>query len=94
MLTHQYEEYKPISHTWSWLAVVVLAILTAVWGMAMHMAVPDVVRHWDFDVLPDTPGISSYSTQPPPEVAPVPPQVELPPVDETSPAGPEEARKG
>jgi hypothetical protein len=40
--------------------------------------VPDVARHWDFDVLPDTPGISPYSTLLPPEVSPVPPQIDLP----------------
>ncbi|OHB64046.1 MAG: hypothetical protein A2Y76_02710 [Planctomycetes bacterium RBG_13_60_9] len=43
------------------------------------MAVPDVPRQWDFDVLPDTPGSSPYSTLPPPDVSPVPPQIELPP---------------
>jgi len=46
--------------------------------MATHMAVPEVVRHWDFDVLPDTPGISAYSTLPPPELSPVPRQLALP----------------
>ncbi len=79
MITHQYEEYKPIRPIWSWLAIILLAILTAAWGMITHMAVPDVVRQWDFDVLPDTPASSPYATLPPPEVGPVPPQIELPP---------------
>jgi hypothetical protein len=78
MITHQYEEYKPVHWLWAWLAVILLAILTASWGMITHMAVPDIARHWDFDVLPDTPGISPYSTLPPPEVSPVPPQIDLP----------------
>jgi hypothetical protein len=78
MITHQYEEYKPIRPLWSWLAILLLALLTGTWGMVTHMVVPDVVRHWDFDVLPDTPGISPYSTVPPPEVTPVPPQIDLP----------------
>ena len=78
MITHQYEEYKPVGPVRSWLAIILLAILTGTWGMVTHMAIPDVVRHWDFDVLPDTPGISPYSTVPPPEVAPVPPQIDLP----------------
>ena len=91
MITHQYEEYKPIRLAWSWLAIVLLAIVTGIWGMATHMAVPDVVRQWDFDILPDTPGISPYSTLPPPGVwvpkrdlprlgslSPVPPQIDLP----------------
>lgn len=78
MITHQYEEYKPIRPIRSWLAILLLAVLTGTWGMVTHMAVPEVVRQWDFDVLPDTPGISPYSTLPPPEVLPVPPQIELP----------------
>jgi len=78
MITHQYEEYKPVRQIWSWPAIILLAILTGTWGMVTHMAIPDVVRHWDFDVLPDTPGISPYSVLPPPEVSPVPPQIDLP----------------
>ncbi len=78
MITHEYEEYKPIPQVWSWLAIILLAVLTAAWGMITHMAVPDVVRHWDFDVLPDTPASSPYATLPPPEIWPVPPQIELP----------------
>jgi hypothetical protein len=78
MITHQYEEYKPVGPVRAWLAIILLAILTGTWGMVTHMAIPDVVRHWDFDVLPDTPGISPYSTLSPPEVAPVPPQIDLP----------------
>ncbi len=78
MITHQYEEYKPIRPIWSWLAIILLAILTGTWGMMTHMAIPEAARQWDFDVLPDTPGISPYSTLPPPEVAPVPPQIDLP----------------
>ncbi len=78
MITHQYEEYKPIRQFWSWLAIVLLAVLTAAWGMVTHMAVPDVGRHWDFDVLPDTPASSPYAALPPPEIRPVPPQIELP----------------
>ena len=78
MITHQYEEYKPVRRIWSWPAIILLALLTGTWGMVTHMAIPDVVRHWDFDVLPDTPGISLQSTLPPPAVAPVPPQIDLP----------------
>ncbi len=78
MITYQYEQYKPIRQVWSWLAIILLAILTGTWGMITHMAVPDVVRHWDFGVLPSTPGISPYSTVPPPRVSPVPPQIDLP----------------
>jgi hypothetical protein len=78
MITHQYEEYKPVRQVWTWLAVVLLAAVTLGWAMVTHMAVPDVARHWDFDVLPDTPGISPYSTLLPPEVSPVPPQIDLP----------------
>ena len=81
MITHQYEEYKPLRWFWGWLAIILLALLTAAWGMVTHMAVPDVVRQWDFEVLPDTPGISPYSTLPPPEVSPVPPQIDLPAVE-------------
>ncbi len=79
MITHQYEEYKPIRPIWSWLAIILLAIITAAWGMITHMAVPDVARHWDFDVLPDTPASSPYAALPPPKIWPAPPQIELPP---------------
>jgi hypothetical protein len=78
MITHEYEEYKPARWIWAWLAVILLAILTGTWGMITHMAVPDVARHWDFDVLPDTPGSSPYAALPPPNVAPIPPQIDLP----------------
>jgi hypothetical protein len=78
MITYQYEEYKPVRPIWTWLAVVLLAAVTLGWAMVTHMVVPDVARHWDFDVLPDTPGISPYSTLPPPEISPVPPQIDLP----------------
>jgi uncharacterized membrane protein len=79
MITHQYEEYKPVRQVWTWLAILLLAVITLGWGMVTHMAVPDVPRHWDFDTLPDTPGLSPYSTVPPPHVRVAPPQVELPP---------------
>jgi len=78
MITHQYEELKPVRPVTAWSAIILLAILTGIWGMITHMAVPDVARRWDFDVLPDTPGISVYSTLPPPKVAPVPAQIDLP----------------
>ena len=70
MITHEYEEYKPVRQIWTWLIILTLAALTLSWGMVTHMAVPDVARQWDFDVLPDTPGISPYATEPPPEVSP------------------------
>ncbi len=76
MILHEYEEYKPISALRSWLAILLLAIVTVGWGMVAHMTIPDVERHWDFDVLPDTPGSSPYATLVPPNVSPVPPQIE------------------
>jgi hypothetical protein len=79
MITHQYEELKHVPPIWSWLAIILLAVLTGTWGMVTHMAIPDVVRHWEFDVLPDTPASSPYATLPPPAISPVPPQIELPP---------------
>ena len=81
MITHEYEEFKPVRPIWTWLIILTLAALTLSWGMVTHMAVPDVARRWDFDVLPDTPGISPYATEPPPEVSPVPPQIDLPAED-------------
>jgi hypothetical protein len=78
MITRQYEEYKPIRQIWAWPAIILLSIMTMGWGMVMHMAVPEVVRHWDFGVLPDTPGQSAYATLPPPDRKVVPPQIELP----------------
>jgi hypothetical protein len=78
MITHEYEEFKPVRQGWTWFIIFFLAALTLGWGMVTHMAVPDVVRHWDFDTLPDTPGSSPYSTQPPPEIGSAPPQIDLP----------------
>jgi hypothetical protein len=78
MITHEYEEFEPVRQIWTWFIILTLAALTLSWAMVTHMAVPDVARHWDFDVLPDTPGISIYSTLAPPEVSPVPPQIDLP----------------
>jgi len=47
--------------------------------MVSHMAVPEVVRQWDFGAMPDAPGQTTFSTVPPPDVRVVPPQIELPP---------------
>jgi hypothetical protein len=41
--------------------------------------IPSAPRQWDFDIYPDTPAESIFSTSPPPEVWPVPRQIELPP---------------
>jgi hypothetical protein len=79
MILHQYEQFKPVRQLWTWLAILLLAVMTLGWAMMTHMAVPDEPRHWDFGVLPDTPGASAYSTSVPPARAPVPPQIELPP---------------
>ena len=94
MIAHEYEEYKPVRQIWTWLIIILLAVITMGWGMVTHMAVPEVARHWDFDVLPDTPASSPYATQPPPRVSPVPPQIELPPVDESSATGQDDSGKG
>ena len=77
MITHRYEEYKPVRRIWTWLAILLLAVVILGWGMVTHMAVPDVPRHWDFDTLADTPASSPYSTVPPPRVRVAPPQIEL-----------------
>lgn len=80
MITHQYEEYKQVRQVWTWLAILLLAVVILGWGMVTHMAVPDVPRQWDFDTLADTPGQSIYATRPPPpEGEAVPPQIQLPP---------------
>jgi hypothetical protein len=81
MITHEYEEFKPVQQIWTWLIVLLLAIITLGWAMATHMAVPEVTRQWDFDVLPDTPAASVYSTVAPPRVTGVPPQMEPQPSD-------------
>jgi hypothetical protein len=79
MVPYQYEEYKPVGPVWTWLAILLLAVITLGWAMMTHMAVPDVPRRWDFGVLPDTPALSPYSTVPPPQAKVAPPQIELPP---------------
>lgn len=79
MINYQYEEYKPVRRIWTWVAIVLLAVITLSWGMVTHMAIPDVVRQWDFDTLPDTPAMSPYSTVPPPQAKRTPAQIELPP---------------
>jgi hypothetical protein len=76
MITHEYEEFKPVRQIWTWLIVILLAVITLSWGMATHMAVPDVPRQWDFDTLPDTPASSPYSTVLPPRELNVPAQIE------------------
>jgi hypothetical protein len=79
MITYQYEEYKPLRPVWTWLAILLLAVITLGWAMVTHMAVPDAPRHWDFDVLADTPASSPYATVPLPRVKVAPSQIELPP---------------
>jgi len=79
MIRLEYEEYKPAGPVQGWAIVIVTAILTLSWGMVTHMAVPEVVRHWDFGTVPDTPGVSTYGTVRPVLGPSVPPQIELPP---------------
>jgi hypothetical protein len=76
MITHEYEEYKPVRQIWTWLIIILVTILTLGWGMVTHMAVPDVPRQWDFDTLPDTPAMSPYSTVRPPRMREAPTQME------------------
>ncbi len=79
MITYQYEEYKQVRQGWTWLAILLLAVVTLGWGMVTHMAVSDVPRQWDFDVLADTPASSPYATVPPLRTKVPAFQVELPP---------------
>jgi hypothetical protein len=79
MITYQYEEYKPVRQIWTWLAILLMAVVTLGWGMATHMALPDAPRQWDFGQVPDTPGQSIYATHRPPPKEPVPPQIQFPP---------------
>jgi len=79
MWRFEYEEYRSAGPIWGWVIVITLAVLTLSWGMVTHMAVPEVVRQWDFGAVPDAPGESAFSTVPPPYVLVVPPQIELPP---------------
>jgi hypothetical protein len=76
MITHEYEEYKPVRQIWTWMIVIGLTVITLGWAMATHMAIPDVVRQWDFDTLPDTPAISPYATVRPPRALEAPVQME------------------
>jgi hypothetical protein len=76
MITHTYEEYKPVRQIWTWLIILLVTLLTLGWGMVTHMAVPDVPRQWDFDTLPDTPAASPYSTVRPPRTPEAPVQME------------------
>jgi hypothetical protein len=79
MIKYQYEVYKPVAPVWTWLAILLLAVVTLGWAMITHMVVADGARRWDFGVLPDTPASSPYATTAPPQVRPVPPQLEVPP---------------
>jgi hypothetical protein len=79
MILHRYEQFKSVRPLWTWLAILLLAVLTLGWAMMTHMAVPDVPRQWDFGVLSDTPGSAAPSTSVPPVLAPAPPQVAFPP---------------
>lgn len=78
MINYQYEAYKWVRPIWTWLAIVLLAVITLGWGMMTHI-VPDVPRHWDFGTLPDAPGQSPYSTVSPPQAKVPPLQIEMPP---------------
>jgi len=78
MIRYQFEEDKTVRPIWGWIIVIVLSILTLVWGMITHMAVPDVQRHWDFGVVPDAPGESAFSTVAPPRERTAPLQIESP----------------
>lgn len=70
------------------------ALFVFVFGMSVHHRIPETEPEWNFEVLPDTPGESVYSTMPPPMDHPVPRQVRpLPGADEILPdnnAGEEE----
>ena len=67
----------------SWLLILGMCAAIVAWGVFNWMIVPDGPRHWDYGVLPDAPGESIYSTQPPP-TAPAPPR-QLAPLPEARP---------
>lgn len=62
----KYEEYRNISQRSLWLIIAAFTVAVLAWGMFIHMMVPDVERHWDFGVLPQSPSESKYSTIIPP----------------------------
>ncbi len=76
MITHEYEEYRPVGSAWTWFIILFVTAATLAWAMVTHMAVPNAPRHWDFDVLPDTPALSPYATVPPPQAHPAPVQMD------------------
>jgi hypothetical protein len=39
MITYQYEEYKPVRQIWTWLAILLLAVITLGWAMVTHMRI-------------------------------------------------------
>lgn len=78
MIKYEYEQYKPFRQIWAWLTVFGLSAITLTWGMVGHHLVREGPRHWDYGTHPDTPGLSVFTTQPPPQVEVAPPQIELP----------------
>jgi hypothetical protein len=51
MLRFEFEEYRPARPFWGWVIVITASVLTLSWGMVSHMAVPEVVRQWDFGAV-------------------------------------------
>jgi hypothetical protein len=77
MAQEQFEEYRVVKGTFrGWLLLIVFSLLVMGWGMFIHMMVPESPRTWDFGVIPDTPGISAYSTIAPLSHEPIPRQFE------------------
>ena len=60
---------------WGWVVVILVAALVIAWGLLAFVLVPDVPRTWHMGALPDAPGESVYSTNPPPREAAPPPQI-------------------
>jgi hypothetical protein len=77
MAQEQFEEYRVVrGKIMGWVLLVIFSALVMGWGMFIHMMVPDIPRTWDFGALPDTPGISVYSTIVPVSKEPPPRQLE------------------
>jgi hypothetical protein len=66
MAQESFEEYRVVKGpVMGWVLLFIFSALVWGWGMFIHMMVPESPREWDFGAIPDTPGISIYSTKAP-----------------------------
>lgn len=83
-MSQDYEFRTTIAQHSAWIFILLFAASIIMFGVTVHMLIPDTPREWNFGTMPDAPGESVYSTGTPGMEGNPPRQLEkLPEIEET-----------